>query len=58
MITDNKTQRELERGYIRYEIARKMNPQQWQAAWELNLKGKPFDEIIDEMASYYGIELK
>jgi hypothetical protein len=49
---------ELKRGYIRYEIARKMNPSQWQAAWILNVQGKPFDEIIDEMAPYYGIKLK
>lgn len=42
----------LRAGYRRYEIARKMNPQQWAAAWSLNIKtGKPFDQIIDESAS-------
>lgn len=33
----------------RYATARCMNPQQWKAAWELNMSaGKPFDEIIDD----------
>ena len=37
----------------RYETARRMNPQQWAAAWELNIKtGKPFDEIIDNMRPF------
>lgn len=37
----------------RYEIARRMNPQQWKAAWALNLEtGKPFDQIIDEMRPF------
>jgi len=37
----------------RYETARRMNPIQWAAAWELNIKtGKPFDEIIDNMRPF------
>lgn len=32
----------------RYETARRMNPQQWAEAWQLNITtGKPLDEIID-----------
>lgn len=37
----------------RYETARRMNPRQWAAAWELNATtGKPFDEIIDNMRKF------
>lgn len=43
----------LREGHARYEIARRMNPQQWAAAWKLNLStGKPFDEIIDDMRPF------
>lgn len=44
---------ELRLARDRYETARRMNPYQWKAAWELNLKtGKPFDEIIDNMRPF------
>lgn len=34
----------------RYETARRMNPQQWAEAWQLNITtGKPLDEIIDDV---------
>ena len=37
-------------GNRRYEIARRLNPAQWAAAFELHIKtDKPFDQIIDEM---------
>ena len=37
----------------RYEIARRLNPVQWAAAFELNIStGKPFDEIIDDMGPF------
>ena len=37
-------------GNRRYEIARRLDPRQWAAAFELNIKtGKAFDQIIDEM---------
>ena len=37
-------------GNRRYEIARRLNPAQWAAAFELNIKtGKVFDQIIDEL---------
>ena len=40
---------ELRRAAQRYETARRMNPQRWKEAWELNITtGKPFEEIIDE----------
>ena len=40
-------------GHRRYEIARRLNPVQWAAAFELNIKtNKPFDEIIDEMGPF------
>jgi hypothetical protein len=49
----NECVRYMRKGYERYETARRMNPQQWSAAWELNLKtGKPFDEIIDDMRPF------
>lgn len=41
-------------GALRYEVARRMNVQQWIAAFELNLHGlKPFDQIIDELRPFY-----
>ena len=51
-----KNEREaLRTGHQRYETARRMNPRQWAAAWDLNLKtGKPFDEIIDDMRPFMG----
>lgn len=43
----------LRRAAERYETARRMNPIQWAAAWEVNMKtGKPFDEIIDNMRPF------
>ena len=43
----------LSKGNERYETARRMNPMQWSAAWELNITtGKPFDEIIDNMRPF------
>lgn len=44
---------ELRQGFERYEVARRMNPQAWQAAWQLNVTtGKPFDEIIDQLMPF------
>lgn len=47
---------EIERlriGHSRYETARRMDPRRWRDAWMLNLStGKPFDEIIDELAPF------
>ncbi|MFA6204503.1 MAG: hypothetical protein WC710_15095 [Gallionella sp.] len=47
---------EIERlrvGYDRYEVARRMSPQQWADAWRLNIStGKPFDEIIDQLRPF------
>lgn len=44
---------ELRLARDRYETARRMNPRQWAAAWELNIKtGKPFDAIIDDMRPF------
>lgn len=43
---------ELRRAAERYETARRMDPTQWALAWRLNINtGKPFDEIIDGMAT-------
>jgi hypothetical protein len=40
-------------GHARYEVARRMNPRQWAEAWNLNLTtGKPFDQIIDDLAPF------
>ena len=44
---------ELRKASERYETARLMNPRQWAAAWEENIKtGKSFDEIIDDMRPF------
>lgn len=44
---------ELRLNAERYETARRMNPRQWAAAWEINITtGKPFDEIIDNMRPF------
>jgi predicted RNase H-like nuclease (RuvC/YqgF family) len=41
-------------GHDRYEVARKLNVQQWRDALQLNmLTGKPFDQIIDELRPFY-----
>ena len=43
------------KGHDRYEVARLMNPGQWADACRLNVTtGKPFDQIIDELAPFYG----
>ena len=44
---------ELRKGHERYETARRMSPQAWKDAWDLNIKtDKPFDEIIDELRAF------
>jgi hypothetical protein len=44
----------LAKDAARYAIARRMSPQQWADAWELNHRtGKPFDEIIDDLAPFF-----
>lgn len=44
---------ELRQGHERYQTARRLSPQAWKDAWELNIKtGKPFDEIIDELRAF------
>lgn len=43
------------KGHDRYEVARLMTPGQWAYACRLNVTtGKPFDQIIDELAPFYG----
>lgn len=43
----------LQAGHDRYELARRMNPQQWRDAWILNIRtGKTFDEIVDDMRPF------
>ena len=47
----------LKKAARRYEIARRINPQQWAELWALNIStNKPFDEIIDDYASLVGVE--
>jgi hypothetical protein len=37
----------------RYETLRRMNVEQFKAAWSLNIStGKPFDQIIDELRPF------
>lgn len=44
----------LAKDAARYAIARRMSPQQWADARELNHRtGKPFDEIIDDLAPFF-----
>lgn len=39
-----------------YEFARHMNVPQWQEALLLNLKtGKPFDQIVADLAPFHGL---
>jgi hypothetical protein len=40
--------RELALGFVRYERLRKMNPNQFAKLHEENMKGKPFDHLVDE----------
>jgi hypothetical protein len=41
---------ELKRGYIRYEVVRRLNPNEFSRLYEWNLKsGVPFDDLIDEI---------
>ena len=48
----------LAKDAARYAIARRMSPQQWADAWELNHRtGKPFDEIIDDLAPFFDAEM-
>jgi hypothetical protein len=48
---------ELRQQARRYEIARRMNPRAWQEAFELCIQtGKPFDEIIDQLAPFMGVK--
>jgi hypothetical protein len=48
----------LAKDAARYAIARRMSPQQWASAWELNHRtGKPFDEIIYDLAPFFGAAL-
>ena len=49
----------LEDDAARWQIARKLSPQTWANAWGLNLStGKPFDQIIDDLAPFYGVKDK
>jgi hypothetical protein len=47
----------LKKAARRYEIARRINPQQWAELWALNIStNKPFDEIIDDFAPFVGVK--
>lgn len=46
---------EAEKGAALYEIARRMTVPQWKDAVLLNRAGKPFDEIIADLAPLYGL---
>jgi len=36
-------------GYLRYEALRKLTPQGFYKLWEKNIKGKNFDEMVNEL---------
>lgn len=41
---------ELIIGHLRYEKVRRLNPRQWQEAWDICLQtGKRFDDFVDEL---------
>jgi len=40
--------KELAIGFVRYEAARRMNPQAFNDIYAASLSGKPFDELVDE----------
>jgi hypothetical protein len=43
-------------GHRRYEVVRRMNVQAFKDAYNLCIKtGKPFDQIIDELAPFFGV---
>jgi hypothetical protein len=44
-------------GWRRYEIARRLNPQQWAECWLFSMeKGAPFDAVIDAQAETVGVK--
>lgn len=44
----------LRLGHDRYETVRRMSPAQFKEAWKINIETeKPFDQIIDELRSFY-----
>lgn len=48
--------RELYAAARRYEIVRRLNPEAYAMAYRVNITtGKPFDEIVDDMAAFVGI---
>ena len=48
----------LRAGHDRYEVARRMSPAQWRDAWVLNQRtGKPFDEIVSDLAPFFGLRV-
>ncbi len=49
----------LKAGHDRYEVVRRMNVQQFQAAYVLNRRtGKPFDEIVSDLAPFFGLRVR
>ena len=43
-------------GWRRYEIGRRLHPQQWAVCWQFSMeKGVPFDAVIDEQAEAVGV---
>lgn len=41
---------ELRVAHRRYEALRRVNPRQFMALWERNMKGEKFDVLVDELA--------
>ena len=47
----------LQQAAQRYETVRRMSPQAFADAWKLNIStGKPFDQIIDELAPFFQVK--
>ncbi len=46
----HQSERDVLRGYLRYESIRRLNPRQFRELWSRNIStGTPFDELVDEL---------
>ena len=49
----------LRAGHDRYEVVRRMNVDAFRDAYVLNRRtGKPFDEIVDNLAPFFGLRVR
>lgn len=48
-LEDTASALEARRGYLRYEIARTLDPRQHSELWERSMAGESWDDMIDEL---------